>query len=85
MKLILATSKTCGPCMVIKSKLKASNLSVEIVEHDPSNPEPTKEFFTKHGIRSVPRLVVLDDNDNASEIIQGIDEIVTKIKDNVKD
>ena len=78
MTLTLLTSTTCGPCTVLKNKLKT--LKLEVNTKDYSNPED-KEFFIKHNIRSVPRLVV-EDSDNV-EIIQGIDDIVERIKSDV--
>jgi glutaredoxin len=80
MKLILATAKFCGPCSQLKNKLKAASLEVETIEF-----ENDTEFFKKHGVKSVPRLVVVDDDDNTVELIQGMDDIITKIKDHAKD
>ena len=71
----LATSKTCGPCMVLKNKITALNLEVVVKDF---TIEEDKEFFTKHSIRSVPRLVIEDGDD--VEIIQGMDEIIEAIK-----
>jgi len=72
----LLTNKTCGPCRVIKNKLM--DLKLEVNTLDFSDPE-THEFFSKHGIRSVPRLVVEDD-ENGVNIIQGIDDIIAEIQ-----
>jgi glutaredoxin len=80
MKLILATAKFCGPCSQLKNKLKTASLEVETIEL-----ENDVEFFKKHGIKSVPRLVVIDADDNTVELIQGMDDIITKIKDHAKD
>jgi len=80
MKLILATAKFCGPCSQLKSKLKTASLEVESMEF-----ESNYEFFQKHGLKSVPRLVVLNENDELIEVIQGMDDIITKIKDHAKD
>lgn len=75
MKKILATSAQCGPCFTLKSRIEKEKLEVEIKDY--TNPENI-EFFKKHGIRSVPRLVV-EDGDNV-EIIQGIEEIIEALK-----
>jgi hypothetical protein len=40
-------------------------------------------WFIKHGIKSVPRLVI-EDGDNV-EIIQGIDDIVERLKEKIND
>lgn len=76
-KIFLLTSATCGPCYTIKSKIKADNLKVEVLDFtNPSN----IDFFRKHNIKSVPRLLV-EDGDNV-EIVQGMDEIIKAIKEN---
>jgi thioredoxin-related protein len=80
MKLILATAKFCGPCAQLKNKLKTASLEVDSMEL-----ESNIEFFQKHGIKSVPRLVVLNENDELIETIQGMDDIITKIKNHAKD
>ena len=74
MKRIIATSKTCGPCHALKSKIEKLGLDFEIREYNPDN----MEWFTKHKIRSVPRLVI-EDGDNV-EIIQGTEEILEALK-----
>lgn len=74
MNKILATSKQCGPCHMIKSKIEKLGLEVEIREHSPE----TSEWFSKHKITAVPRLVI-EDGDNV-EIIQGMDDIIERIK-----
>ena len=79
MKLILATSTFCGPCSLIKRRIQDENLQVEIV-----NMEEQPEKFKQFGVRSVPRLVVLENNE-VVEIIQGSDDIIKKIKQNAQD
>ena len=75
MNKILATSNTCGPCHLLKARLEKLELTVEIKNYnDPQN----IEWFKKHGIRNVPCLVVEDGD--TFEIIQGIDDIIEKIK-----
>jgi hypothetical protein len=74
-QLTLATSRSCGPCMVLKNKIASLNLEVEIKDF---TVEEDKEFFYKHKLKSVPRLVV-EDGDTV-EIIQGMDEIIEAIK-----
>lgn len=46
--------------------------------------EEQPEKFRQFGVRSVPRLVVLE-NDEVVEIIQGSDDIIKKIKEHAKD
>lgn len=74
-KLILATRKACGLCFTVKNKIEREGLGVEEFQHS----EETG-FFSKHGIKNVPRLVVLE-NDEVVEIIQGMDNIVNRIKE----
>jgi hypothetical protein len=76
MKLVLATSKTCGLCHMLRSKLKKENLESTIcVLQDDMN------FFEKHKIKSLPRLLVFED-DELTEIVQGVDDIISKVKYN---
>lgn len=75
MSITLLTSKSCGPCTVVKNKLKA--LNIEVDTKDFTIPED-QEFFRKHNIKSVPRLLI--ENGADVEIIQGIDDIVDAIK-----
>jgi glutaredoxin len=71
----LATSSQCGPCHTLKSRIERENLEVEIKDY--TNPDNI-EWFKKHGIRSVPRLVI-EDGGNV-EIIQGMDDIIEALK-----
>ena len=75
---ILLVSSSCGPCTVLKNKLKTLELDVESKDYSIKEDKP---FFEKHNIKSVPRLVV-EDGDNV-EIIQGIEEIIERIKSDV--
>jgi len=77
-KKTLAVSQSCGPCSMLKSKLKKLGLEVDIKDF---SVDEDKEFFIKHQIKSVPRLVV-EDNGGVT-IIQGMDDIIEKIKENV--
>jgi glutaredoxin len=78
MKLILATSKFCGPCHLIKRKLQDDNLEVETIDM-----EENTDKFRHYGVRSVPRLLVVE-NEEVTEVIQGSDEIIKTIKEHVK-
>ena len=76
MKLILASAKWCGPCQVIKLRLKSEDLTdkVEVKDADLDT-----DFFKKNSLRSVPRLLVMD-GDEIIETIQGADDIINRIK-----
>jgi glutaredoxin len=76
-RITLLTSFQCGPCYTIKNKIKDENLKVEVKDFTISE---DMEFFRKHNIKSVPRLLV-EDGDNV-EIIQGMDDIIKAIKEN---
>lgn len=76
MKLILATAEFCGPCHLLKRKLKEENLEVESIEM-----ERDIETFRKYSVRSVPTLLVLKDEE-VLETIQGMNDIISKIKEN---
>jgi len=71
----LCISPSCGPCSMLKSKLSKLGLEVEVKDYSLAG---DREFFIKHEIRSVPRLVV-EDGENVT-IIQGIDEIIKEIE-----
>lgn len=71
----LATSNSCGPCSMLKSRLDKMGLTVENKSYDDIQ---NIEWFKKHGIRNVPRLVV-EDGDTV-EIIEGMDDIIARIK-----
>jgi hypothetical protein len=62
---------------MLKNKIKDENLKVEVKDFTISE---DVEFFRKHNIKLVPRLVV-EDGDNV-EIIQGMDDIIKAIKEN---
>jgi glutaredoxin len=76
-KKTLLTNKTCGPCMVIKNKLR--DLKIEVETKDFSVKED-QEIFYKHNVKSVPRLLVEDD-ENGVSIIQGYDDIIAALKE----
>lgn len=78
MKLILATSSFCGPCHILKRKILDENLKVETVEM-----ESDQSVFKKYSVRSVPRLLVIED-DVLQESVQGIEDIIKKIKEHAE-
>jgi hypothetical protein len=74
--LILATASWCGPCRVLKSRLIAEGLNDKVTYMDA---DQTADFFQKHQIKGVPRLLVMN-NEDVTEIITGTDEIIKRIK-----
>jgi len=76
MKLILASAGWCGPCQVVKSRLKADSLT-DRVEVKDADIDIT--FFKENNIKSVPRLLVME-NEKVVDIIQGTEDIIKRIK-----
>jgi glutaredoxin len=77
MKQILATSKTCGPCQVLKKQIEKLNLTVETKDY--SNPSDIP-WFREKSIRTVPVLVIENDEGHILETVSGIEDILNKIK-----
>lgn len=79
MKYILASATWCGPCQVVKSRLKSENLidSIEIKDADVDI-----AFFRENNIKSVPRLLVME-GDKVVDIVQSSEDIVKRIKSGV--
>jgi thioredoxin-like negative regulator of GroEL len=77
-KLILASATWCGPCQVVKSRLKSENLTDKIEIKDV---DVDIEFFKEYNVKSVPRLLAIEDN-KVVDIIQGAEDIVKYIKEN---
>ena len=75
-KYTVLTSKICGPCFLLKNLLEKE--SIEVTTLDMMEPE-NLDFFRKHGIKSVPRLVIEDGDD--VEIVAGIEDIINKLKE----
>jgi thiol-disulfide isomerase/thioredoxin len=75
MKLILATANFCGPCQLLKRKISDEKLEVEMVEM-----ESNMDLFKKYNVKAVPRLLVVE-NDELKESIQGMEDIIKKIKE----
>jgi hypothetical protein len=74
-KLVLASATFCGPCQMLKSKITAENLTVEI-----KNMEDDIEFFRQHNIKVVPRLIVFK-GDELIDMVSGSDQILQRIRD----
>jgi hypothetical protein len=76
MKKILLTSTTCGPCHVLKNRIKNLGLEVETKNF----PDET-EIFKKYAVKSLPSLLIYDEEDDTKfELIQGMDDIIARIK-----
>jgi len=77
-RLILATATWCGPCYGLKKRLEKDDFysKLEIKDADKDH-----TFFKEHDIKSVPRLLVFDAENNV-ESVQGVDEIYKFISAN---
>lgn len=73
-KLILASASFCGPCKMLKSRIDAESLNVEIKQM-----EDESEFFRQHNIKTVPRLLIFK-GDELVEVIQGSKDIINRIR-----
>jgi predicted thioredoxin/glutaredoxin len=76
MKLILASASWCGPCQVVKAQLKADNLTDKVEVKDA---DVDIAFFKENNIKSVPRLLVMEE-EKVVDIIQGTEDIIKRIK-----
>lgn len=76
-KLILASADWCGPCKMIKARLKSENL-LKKVELKDADVDVT--FFRENNIKSIPRLFVVED-DKVVNMIQGVEEIIKTIEE----
>lgn len=86
MNLVLATSKFCGPCGMIKKYIDENSLDVKLVElgEDP-------DFFLRNEIKSVPTLVAIENDVSIDKksvhiktTIGGADNIMKFLKDHEK-
>lgn len=73
---VLATSSYCGPCMVLKKKLEREGMEVETVDM-----VKDMAFFKENEIRSVPRLVVFED-EVKTDVISSVEDIFNYLKTN---
>jgi len=79
MKLILASAGWCGPCQVVKARLKADNLTDKVEVKDA---DVDIAFFKENNIKSVPRLLVMEE-EKVVDIIQGTEDIIKRIKSEI--
>jgi hypothetical protein len=76
MKFILASAGWCGPCQVVKSRLQSENLTDKGEVRDA---DVDIAFFKENNIKSVPRLLVMEDG-KVVELVQGSEDIIKRIK-----
>ena len=69
---ILATSKFCGPCKILKSEFEKQGINIEYKDYITD-----VTFFIENKIKSVPTLVLT----NGDKIV-GAEAIMTSLKKN---
>lgn len=72
-KITLFSASWCGPCHALKARLKREEIEVDI-----SSIDENMEGVRKFGVKSVPTLVI-EENDTHT-IINGSDDIFTFLK-----
>lgn len=61
MKILKFYAEWCGPCKVVGQNLKNANLPIPITEVDV---EDNDDLVLQYGVRSVPVVILVDDNGN---------------------
>ena len=80
MKTLLFTSPTCGPCRQLKKDLESAGISEGITQVDASAPE-SSSMVSFYGVRSVPTLVFLDDDEEVIKVRVGYTGSITDIQE----
>jgi len=82
MKTLLFTSPTCGPCKQLKLDLAAAGIGSEITQVDVSQPENTS-LVAFYGVRSVPTMVFMDDDEEIIKVRVGYTGNIEDIKETI--
>lgn len=69
MKVLKIYSETCGPCRVLEKNLQAAGISHENVDVDS---EQGEELVSKYEVRTVPTLILVDDEGNVVKRHSGL-------------
>lgn len=77
MKVIKVFSPTCGPCKVLEKNLKEAG--IDYIDADIST-DMGASIADKYGVRGVPALLLVDENDNLVSSLGGI-QSVEKLKE----
>ena len=80
MKTLMFTSPTCGPCKQMKIDLAAMGIGSEITPVDVSRPE-NADLMAAYGVRSVPTMVFLDDDEEIIKVRVGYTGNVRDLKE----
>lgn len=71
---VLLSASWCGPCHMLKSKLKSQEIEIEIVDLD-ENMDLAKQYKVK----SVPTLLVIEE-DESYYTCTGSEDIIEELK-----
>ena len=69
MKVIKIYSRSCGPCKVLENNLQLANISHESIDVQSAE---GYDAVTKYDVKTVPTLLLVDDNDNVVKKHTGI-------------
>lgn len=72
---ILVTATWCGPSYIMMRRIKEEKLEVEHLDYD----ENFKRI-APWNVRSLPKLVIVDDDDTMIKLVAGIEDIIKEIK-----
>ena len=81
MKVLKIYSETCGPCRVLEKNLQAAGISHENIDVDS---EQGEELVSKYEIRTVPTLILVDDEGHVINRYTGVMN-VEELKDFVNE
>lgn len=60
MRVLKIYSRTCGPCKVLENNLRKSKIKYDNINIDS---EEGEKLIEKYSIKSIPTLLLIDDND----------------------
>ena len=82
MKTLLFTSPTCGPCKQLKKDLETEGILSDITVVDVSY-ETSASLVSFYGVRSVPTMVFMDDDEEIIKVRVGYTGNIEDIKETI--
>jgi thioredoxin 1 len=81
MRILRFTASWCGPCKLLAKNLEEADISIpiEVVDVDVHS-----DVAVEYGIRGVPTLILLDENDNISKRLVG-NKTVSELREWIND